>query len=487
MSRQLENLEPKNVFYHFEEISKIPRKSGSEKALSDYMVAFANERNLDVYQDDYFNVIIRKPATPGFEDAPGVIIQGHLDMVCEKNEGTEHDFDTDPIDFVIDGEWLKANGTTLGADNGIALAYALALLDSNEYAHPSLEIVFTTEEEIGLIGAQRMDKTKLKGQYFINLDSEEEGELTVGCAGGLKAVYKLPIVETTNTYKVPVLKKIEIKNLLGGHSGADIHRNRANANRLMGRVLSHMRSDFSLRLVEINGGTKDNVITRECTAIIVMEDEQVGLFNDMFTQVVADIKNENRTADPDITINAMTLTYEDSMRIFSKETTDNIIHTLINAPQGILTMSADLPGMVESSNNVGRCTTEKDDVEFWFAVRSSVRSLKYHVTNQLEWFASQIGAKFIQTAEYPEWPFKPDSNLLRQTARVYEEMFNEKPIVKAIHAGLEPGVFLEVLPHLDAISFGPELQDVHSPDEKMDIASAGRTWKLLVEVLASLK
>lgn len=487
MSRKLSNLEPQNVFYHFEEISKIPRKSGDEKALSDYMVAFAEERNLEVYQDEYLNVIIKKAATAGYEDAPGVIIQGHLDMVCEKNEGTDHDFDTDPIDLIVDGEWLTANGTTLGADNGIALAYALALLDSNEYAHPSLEIVFTTEEEIGLIGAQRLDKTRLKGQYFINLDSEEEGELTVGCAGGLKAVYKLPIIPTSNIYDEPVLKKIEIKNLLGGHSGADIHRNRANANRLMGRVLSHMRSEFSLRLIEINGGTKDNVITRECYSIVVMEDEQVGLFNDMFAQVANDIKAENRTADPDITITAETLSFDDTMRIFSKETTDNVIHGLINAPQGILTMSADLEGMVESSNNVGRCTTEENDVEFWFAVRSSVRSLKYHITNQLEWFAAQIGAKFIQTAEYPEWPFKPDSNLLRQTARVYKDLFEEEPLVKAIHAGLEPGVFLEVLPHLDAISFGPEMQDVHSPDEKIDIASAGRTWKLLVEVLASLR
>ncbi len=419
MSRKLAELEPKNVFHHFEEISNIPRASHNEKQLSDYMVNFAKERGLEVYQDDVYNVIIRKPATPGYENSKGVIIQGHLDMVCEKNNGTDHDFATEGIDLVIDGEWLTANGTTLGADNGIALAYALALLDSDQYEHPSLEIVFTTEEEVGLIGAQKLDKSLLKGHYFINLDSEEEGELTVGCAGGLKAIIKLPIIASENQFDEPVVKTITIDKLMGGHSGADIHKFRANANRLMGRVLSHLRNEFSLRLIDIGGGTKDNVITRECSATLVIEDEQINLFNDMFKEVVEDIKNENRTGDPDIRIVEKTLSYDAGTRIFSKETTDSVIFTLVNAPNGILTMSADLAGMVESSNNVGRCTVEGDEVEFWFAVRSSVRSLKYHITNQLEWVASQVGAKFVQNADYPEWPFKPDSELLRQGEAIF--------------------------------------------------------------------
>lgn len=487
MSGKLKNLKPEKVFYYFEEISNIPRRSGNEKELSDYMVKFAKDRGLKVYQDDSWNVIIWKDATAGYEGAPGAILQGHLDMVCEQNAGTGHDFEKDPIDLIIDGEWLTANGTTLGADNGIALAYALAVLDSDDCEHPALEVVFTTDEEVGLTGAQSLDKSLLKSKYFINLDSEEDGELTVGCAGGLKAGFRLPIIRTSNVYDVPAVKRIELKNLKGGHSGVDINKQRQNADRVMGRILSHLRSEFSFRLIDINGGTKDNVIPREASATIVLEDGQIGLFNDMFREVTEMIKAENRTSEPNLTVTEETLSYSEDVKIFSKLTTDNVIFTLINVPNGIQTMSADLEGMVESSLNLGKCGIEGDEVEFLFAVRSSVRSLKYHITNQLEWFAGQIGAKFIQNADYPEWPFKPESNLLKVAADIYEEMFGKKSVVKAIHAGLEPGAFLEKLPHLDAISFGPDMEDVHSPDERLHIASAERNYRYLLAILKALK
>ncbi len=487
MARQLENLEPSKVFYYFEEINNIPRRSGNEKELSDYMVAFAKERDLEVIQDAYMNVIIKKPGTAGYENAEAVVLQGHLDMVCEQNAGTGHDFEKDPIDMMVDGEWLTANGTTLGADNGIALAYSLAVLDSDTIEHPPLEVVFTTDEEVGLTGALQMDKSVLKAKYFINIDSEEEGELTVGCAGGLKAGLYLPIQYTSNQFDEPVVKQIEIKNLKGGHSGVDINSNRANASRVMGRILSHLRDEFSLRLINIAGGTKDNVIPREASATIVIEDEHINLFNDMFAEVVANVKHELKTGDPDVTITEKTLSYEEDMKVFSKLSSDNVIFTLINAPNGIQTMSADLEGMVESSLNVGKCQIENDEVVFLFAVRSNVKSLKYHITNQLEWFAKQIGAKFIQTADYPEWEFKPDSNLLRQAAGIFEDMYGKKPLVKAIHAGLEPGAFLEKLPHLDAISIGPDMEEVHSPNERLHIASTARTWDFLQEILKSLK
>lgn len=484
---KLDQLEPKAVFHFFEAINQIPRESGHEKELSDYMVAFANERQLKVYQDDMHNVVIWKPGTKGYENSPVTILQGHLDMVCEQNEGTDHDFQKDPIDMFVDGEWLTANGTTLGADNGIALAFSLALLDANQYEHPPLEVIFTTDEEVGLTGAQSLDKSILTGQYFINLDSEEEGELTVGCAGGLKAGIYIPIAYTTHIFDKPVVKRLDIKNLKGGHSGVDIAKNRENADRLLGRILGHLRDEISLRLVDIRGGSKDNVIPREAYATVIIEEAQIAAFNDRLKDVVTKIKNETKTSDPNITVTEKTSSYDDALEIMSKQTTDDVIFTLINAPNGIQTMSSDLEDIVESSLNVGKCAKEGNEVVFLFAVRSSVNSLKYHITNQLEWFARRIGAKFVETANYPEWPFKPDSNLLRQAASIYENMFNEKALVKAIHAGLEPGAFLEKMPHLDAISFGPDMEEVHSPNERLHIESTKRTWEFLVEVLKALK
>ena len=487
MSRQLDNLEPNKVFYYFEEINNIPRRSGNERQLSDYMVAFAKERGFEVIQDEFMNIVIKKPGTAGYENAPVTILQGHLDMVCEQNAGTGHNFEEDPIKMYVDGDWLTADGTTLGADNGIALAYSLALLDSDDIPHPPLEVVMTTDEEVGLTGALKMDKSVLDGKYFINLDSEEEGEFTVGCAGGLKAGFKLPIVYTTNTFDEPVVKHIEIKGLLGGHSGMEIDKNRANADRVLGRILSHLRDEFTLRLVNVSGGTKDNVIPREAEATIVIEDEHITLFNDHFKEVVAQIKHELKSSDAGITVTEKTLSYDEDMKIFSRDTSDNLIFTLINVPNGIQTMSADLEGMVESSTNLGKLQVENDEVVMLFAVRSNVKSLKYHVTNQLEWFAKQIGAKFVQTADYPEWEFKPESELLTKAVNIYKEMYKKEPLVKAIHAGLESGAFLEKLPHLDAISFGPDMEGVHSPDERLNVPSTVRTWDYLKAVLAAIK
>jgi len=487
MSYKLESLQPAKVFHYFKEISNIPRRSGNEQEASDYCVAFAKERGLQVSQDDFLNIVIRKPGTPGYENSDSVIIQGHLDMVCEQNAGTNHDFEKDPIDLMIDGDWLTANGTTLGADNGIAVALALALLDSEDIPHPPLEVVFTTDEEVGLTGALQMDKSVLKSKYFINLDSEEEGEITVGCAGGLKAALHLPITYTTNTFEEPVVKHITITGLKGGHSGVDIKNHRANGARILGRVLSHLRDEFTLRILTLEGGSKDNVIPREASATIVIEEDSLQRFNEHFQKVVAQVQHELKTGDPNVEITEITLDYSEDMQIFSKHTSDTVIFTLINAPNGIQTMSADLEGMVESSLNLGVLQVEKGEVVFAFAVRSSVRSLKYHITNQLQWLAKQIGAKFIQRADYPEWEFKPESNLLSQSTRIFEKMYGKKAQVKAIHAGLEGGAFLEKLPHLDAISIGPDMEEVHTPNERLNIPSTARTWDYLKGILRALK
>lgn len=484
---KLDQLQPAKVFHYFEEISQIPRRSGNEKALSDHMVVFAKDRGFEVTQDDALNVLIRKPGTPGYENAKAVVLQGHLDMVCEQNAGRGFDFEKDPIDLVIEGEWLTANGTTLGADNGIALAYAMAVLDSEDLAHPPLEVVFTTDEEVGLTGAIKMDKSQLTSAYFINLDSEEEGELTVGCAGGLKAAFHLPVVRTTYRFDNPVGLHIEIKNLKGGHSGVDINDHRANADIILGRVLSTLRDEFSLRVLNVAGGSKDNVIPREALASIVIEADYHDKFKEVFESVVAQVKQENATGDPNMTITAKELVDFDPKAAMSKKTTETLLFTLLNVPNGIQTMSADLEDMVESSLNLGKLAVEDEKIVFLFAVRSNVRSLKYAITRQLKWFADFIGATFIQNADYPEWEFKPQSYLLEKAGEVYEELFGKRPLVKAIHAGLEPGVFLEKLPNIEAISFGPDMEEVHSPNERLHIESTSRTWDYLVALLASLK
>ncbi|GKX30007.1 aminoacyl-histidine dipeptidase [Vallitalea longa] len=482
MSKVIEGLEPKSVFEFFENISDIPRGSGNEKGISDYLVSFAKERNLEVIQDEELNVIIKKPATKGYEDCPTVILQGHMDMVCEKNFDVEHDFLKDPIELVVEGDFISANGTTLGADNGMAVAYCLAILDSNKIEHPALEIFITTNEEAGMNGALALDPANLSGKYLVNLDSEEEGEFLVSCAGGLKTYIDIPIKKESATGKIV---KIMVKGLKGGHSGSDIDKNRANSNQLMGRILYALNTKTSIQLIDICGGSKDNAIPREAIANIVINDDD-NKFDNIVDEIVNEIKHEYKTSDSGLTV-VVTKGNEDSYKVVSRETLDKLIFLLTCLPNGIQTMSSDIEGLVESSLNLGVVTTNDDIIKLTSAVRSSVGSLKELMKYQLGLFAKYTNSEFHVRSEYPEWEYRKESQLRDIFAKTYEDMYGEKPLIKAIHAGLECGVFDAKIEGIDMISLGPNMYDVHTPDEKLSISSTRRTWEFLIETLKNIK
>lgn len=475
------------VFYFFSEISKIPRASGNEKGISDFLKKFAQDRDFYVRQDGMNNIVIKKPGTPGYENAPAVILQGHMDMVCEKNEGTDHDFTKDPIRFVIDEDRLKADGTTLGADNGIAIAYALALLDSKEIAHPPLEIVVTTDEEVGLTGAIEMAVDDLEAKYFINLDSEEEGELVISCAGGLRANIVMSL--DRKTIKKAYNRRVDLvlKGLKGGHSGMEIDKQRANAALLMGRILSSLNDVLDVRIANISGGMKDNVIPREAFATFYIPDFEVPLMEKGIEKITATLKNEYRTADPGLDLEVQIKVVEGRVEALKKSKQEDLLFLMMTVPNGIQSMSAEIPGLVESSLNLGKLAMTNDTLLLEFATRSAIGSRKFHMTRQLNCLAGRVGGTCTENKKYPEWPLKNDSNLLELCKATYERMYGNVPIVKGIHAGLEAGVFLEKLPHLDAISFGPNTFDVHSPEEWVSISSTKRTWDFLLAVLSELK
>lgn len=475
----LNNLEPKKVFYYFEEISNIPRGSGDEKQVSDYIVDFAKNRGLEVYQDEYYNVIIKKPGTIGYENAPTVILQGHLDMVCEKNMDKKHDFSKEPIALRIQDDFIMADGTTLGADNGIAVAYSLALLDSNDIPHPPLEVLLTTDEEVGLCGALKFDESKLNGKYFINLDSEEEGELLVSCAGGLKVHLNLPIT-FKNTTKNSIIK-IVIKGLKGGHSGMEIDKNRANANRLLGRLLNVLQKELSFDISDIGGGLKDNAIPREAYVHLAVDEKNLDRFATIVKEEEIKYNHEYENSDPNIQIVIKKI--EQTSNVYTDDLKEKLIFLLLTLPNGIQTMSSEIKDLVESSLNIGVIEKTKAQIEIIIAVRSSVESLKYHINDQLKLFANITGASFVETADYPEWEYNNNSKLRQLFETTYESLYNKKPLIKAIHAGLECGVFAKKIKDLDLISLGPNMYDVHTPDEKVSISSTKRTWEFLLETL----
>lgn len=482
MSNVLANLEPKAVFNYFEEMSQIPRGSGNEKGISDYLVKFAKERNLEVIQDEALNVIIRKPGTPGYENAETVILQGHMDMVNEKNKDTVHDFDKDPLQLRIVDDMIYATGTTLGADNGIAVAFALAILDSNEIAHPPIEVIVTTEEETGMGGAMGLDPKNITGKYLINIDSEEEGVFLTSCAGGVRVTQKLPI-EWTAADKDAY--ELTIRGLRGGHSGMEINKERGNSNKLMGRVLFDLLKEVDFNLVSLNGGSKMNAIPREADAVIVMDSKDASKAEEIAKKFDKMFKAELRVADPGVTV-----TFEKAAKaekMFSKKTTEMAVASLVLIPNGIQSMSLDIPGLVESSTNLGVVETTDKEVMFQSATRSSVNSLKYKILDQAKAVAMVTGSELVADSDYPEWQYNPNSDLRNVFTKVYKDMFGKEAEISAIHAGLECGLLSEKKNDLDMISFGPFLYDVHTPDEHMNIPSVQRMFKFLVEVLKEMK
>lgn len=485
MTEILKDVQPVEVFKYFEKLSQIPRGSGNEKEVSDYLVSFAKEHNLECVQDSALNVVIKKKATPGYEKSPAVILQGHMDMVCEKNIDTEHDFSKDPLKLRIIDDMIYATGTTLGADNGIAIAMGLAILSSNEYEHPAIELLVTTSEETGMDGAMALDPKNIEGRTLINIDSEEEGVLLVSCAGGVTAKTTIPAVwEAIDGNLVPYI--IKIRGLKGGHSGMEIDKERANSNKLMGRILMSILAEIDFRLSSLNGGSKHNAIPRETDAVILVRPEDKALAEKKISECGELFKTELRASDTDVRVEFEVLPTMIT-EMLSKESTNNVVNYLYLVINGVTSMSMDIKGLVESSLNLGVISTHKDSIEFISSIRSSVRSLKDELYNRLVVTAKLNGGSVESEGGYPEWSYNPDSKIRVIFEDIYEKMYGKKPHITAIHAGLECGLFAEKFGELDAISFGPNLYDVHTPNEHMSIASVQRMWKYLLEVLKNAK
>jgi len=483
--KKLEDITEKRIFYHFEEISKIPRGSGNEKEISDYLLNFGRKLGLECIQDGALNVIIKKQASKGYEKVGTVIIQGHMDMVCEKNSDKVHDFTKDPIKLVVKGDYIYADRTTLGGDDGIAVAYAMALLEDNTIEHPALEILLTTDEETGMTGAMAIQPQYLNGKIVLNLDSEEEGKLWVSCAGGIRTKSTLPIIWVNKKEKTEEYTLV-VKGLSGGHSGADIHLGRGNSNKLMGRLLKEIIKEIDFNLVSLNGGSKDNAIPRECTAVISINESKEKELIEIKTKVCEDIKKEFSKKDPELKM----LVLEDeekAEKVFSDETTIKVIDLLYMYPNGINTVSAEIEGLTESSTNLGVVITNDNDITYDSAVRSSIFSLREEIVERNKCLTEILGGTFTTNAGYPEWPYKADSKIREICKDVYSKMYGKEADVVAIHAGLECGLFKEKLGDLDMISFGPDIMDIHTPNEHMSISSVERCYEYLLGVLKEIK
>lgn len=477
--RKLQGLEPESVFRYFEEICAIPHGSRNTKAISDYLVSFAKAHGLRYRQDESNNVVIFAPGTCGLEDHESVILQGHMDMVCEKDAGCPLDMAVDGLDVTHDGCCIFAKGTTLGGDDGIAVAYALAILDDNTIAHPPLEVIITVDEEIGMLGADAIDLTGLRGRTLINLDSEEEGVFTVSCAGGARATIALS-AERKAVYGPCV--RLTVEGLQGGHSGAEIHKNRANANKVMGEYLSRVQKLMPLCLTSLSGGSKDNAIPRSCQATVVA----MGIGIERINGIAAALQQEIREKydEPDALVQAFDVDALGGNSLTTAATAE-VISLLCAAPNGVQSYSADIPGLVQTSLNLGVCHLG-DQFTATFSVRSSVNREKEELLQQLRDLTAFYKGTYSQAGAYPAWEYRKDSPLRDTMVRVYQQMFGKDPQVLAIHAGLECGLLGDKLPGLDCVSIGPQMHDIHTSRERLDIASTERTWKFLLKVLKAL-
>ena len=477
--KKLAGLEPQAVFHYFEEICAIPHGSYNTKAISDYLVGFAKKNGLRYIQDSLNNVILFGDATPGYEDHEPVIIQGHMDMVCEKDADCPIDMTTQGLDVTHDGTYVFAKGTTLGGDDGIAVAYGLALLADRSIPHPPLEVVITVDEETGMEGATGIDLSMLRGRKLINIDSEDEGIFTVSCAGGVKSTICLPL-ERRVVYGPCV--KLTVEGLRGGHSGVEIHKNLANANKVMGEFLGRVQKLMPLCITKLQGGAKDNAIPRACQVTLVALGMDLARINDVAAQLQKEIREQYD--EPDAIVRGDDV---DALggNALTTESTAKVIALMNAVPNGVQTWSRDIEGLVQTSLNLGVAKLE-ESLELTFAIRSSVNREKTELAQRLEELAKFYDGTCIHRGEYPAWEYKQDSELRDVMVRTYTQMYGENPQVVAIHAGLECGLLSEKLPGLDCVSIGPEMHDIHTSREKLDIASTERVWKYLQEVLKNL-
>lgn len=477
---KLAGLEPAAVFHYFEELSAIPHGSGNTKAISDYLVAFAQKQGLRYVQDELNNVILWQEGTCGYEDHAPVILQGHMDMVCEKDADCPIDMDTQGLELDHDGEFVFAKGTTLGGDDGIALAYALAILADKTIAHPPLEVVFTVDEETGMEGATGIDLSALKGRVLLNIDSEEEGIFTVSCAGGARGTITLPV--SRRAVYGPCVR-LTVDGLQGGHSGVEIHKNRANATKVMGEFLSRIQKLMPLCLTKLSGGTKDNAIPRFCSVTLVA----MGSHIDRINQVAEELQKEVREQydEPEAVI------FGDDVDAFggnALSTADSakVIALLCSAPNGVQAWSQDIEGLVQTSLNLGIASLEKESLTMTFAVRSSVNQEKRELLAKLKELADFYEGSYSEMGDYPAWEYVKNSSLRDTMVEVYTNMFGKVPQVVAIHAGLECGILSDKLPGLQCVSIGPDMKDIHTSRERLNIASTRRTWEFLLAVLKAL-
>ena len=480
--RVLEQLEPKNVLSFFEDLCAIPHGSGNTKAISDYCVKFAESRGLEVHQDGLNNVVIVKPATPGYEAAPTVIVQGHLDMVAEKTPDSPINFLTDGLELEVDGDFIRAKGTTLGGDDGIAVAMALAILDSSEIAHPALEAVFTVDEEIGMEGAQGLDFSQLSARRMLNVDSEDEGIFTVSCAGGASANVSIGL---TSAPCALACAHLTVSGLIGGHSGQEIDKGRANANLLLGRVLNAVQCKLSFRLVSAAGGLKDNAIPNAAEAVLALREEDMPAAREIAAACEADFRKEYAAADPGVAVALEPAPACD--QALTEEATLRVVRFLLLVPNGIAAMSMDIPGLVQTSCNLGIFHVTDSVLTAVSSVRSSVSSQKQMLLARIDALSQLLGGSLHVTGAYPAWEYRRESPLRDKLAAVYTQQTGKTPKIEAIHAGLECGLFAGQLPGLDCVSFGPDLADIHTTREKMSISSVQRTWRFLLGALEALK
>ncbi|WP_422485304.1 aminoacyl-histidine dipeptidase [Gudongella sp. DL1XJH-153] len=478
--RKTEGLKPERVFYYFEELTKIPRCSYDEQRVSDYLKSVGEGLGLQVIQDKALNIIIRKPGTKGYEDKPIVIIQGHMDMVCEKADDCDIDFSKDPIPFEIEGDFMVAKKTTLGADNGIAVAMGLAILESEDIPHPPIELLVTTNEESGMTGAKELDVNNLKGKILINIDSEEEGTLLVSCAGGTRLMVTAPLEWTEPKNKAYELR---ISGLKGGHSGMEIDKGRGNSNRLLARVLSGMQK-LDYQLLHIEGGSKSNAIPRLSVAKITLDKDNLEKARELAKEYQEAFRNELATSDSGVQVTLEETEMTD--KAIANGVRDRIISAMMLIPTGVQSMSQDIEGLVESSNNMGVVTTLHDRVTIENAIRSSVKTLKEYIAAQIGVLAESLSLQWETSGDYPAWEYRKDSYIRDVFIEAHREVAGKDPNVEAIHAGLECGLFDEVMDDVDMISLGPDMAGVHAPGEKLSISSTERTFKLLLEALKKI-
>ena len=473
----LGHLEPANVFHFFEEICNIPHGSGNIEQISDYLVAFAKERNLEYYQDDIKNVIIIKEATAGYEGKEPIMLQGHMDMVAVKKPGSPIDMTREGLHLAVDGDYVYAKDTSLGGDDGIAVAYELAILDADNLSHPRVECIFTVDEEVGLNGAAAIDLSVCKAKRMLNLDSEEEGIFLTGCAGGMRVDCQLPVKREMVD---GALCEVFIGGLTGGHSGAEIHKGRANSNSLMGRFLVHAGKKVAMNIVDMEGGLADNAIPRETKMQVVVSD--VEALNAQVAEFGRILKTEYATKDAGI-FTKVSVVEVGSFEAVTTEDSKKCGNLVFLLPGGVQAMSGDVEGLVETSLNMGQLSMKKDVLNLGFSLRSSIETAKYMLEEKVYAMTESYGGSCKTTGDYPGWAYRVDSPLRDSMVKIYKEMFGSKPKIEAIHAGLECGFFLGKIPELDCVSIGPDMKDIHTTEEMMSISSVKRSWEFILKIL----